>query len=367
MTREVLVLASGREPFAPAWTLPRLLHRSGLVVDVVTTPSRHLRSRHYLRELHVLPDPTSVVREGLARTRDPNRYGWVIAANDGMLFELGRGTAFADDDRLRLAPVVDRRHLVQLDSKAALSLALAAHGIPTPDFRVVADSGEAVAAAEELGYPVMVKGDSGGGGAAVRFADDADAVVEGFRRIDQSVVVVQRWLAGVNVDVSAVFFDGVPVHFTYARVLSSQRGLGPSRLRCYTPTQSQPGVLSELRALGRALGLHGFTNISAIEAGDGSGRRWYYEADARPNVWCTAGAEVGDDPVVRLRNWLELGRNTVAEPTCVRPRAEHVAAHLRRSPRRDLLLNRNGPWRDFDLRDPDSRRIAAWTLLRGPT
>ena len=46
---------------------------------------------------------------------------------------------------------------------------------------IVADAGEAVSIARDIGYPVMIKASAGGGGKGMRIAHDASEVEEGFR------------------------------------------------------------------------------------------------------------------------------------------------------------------------------------------
>jgi hypothetical protein len=60
----------------------------------------------------------------------------------------------------------------------------ARHGVPlAPGTGLLQDEDEAVAAAREIGYPVMLKATAGGGGIGMRVCEDDDAVRQGFATV----------------------------------------------------------------------------------------------------------------------------------------------------------------------------------------
>lgn len=130
--------------------------------------------------------------------------------------------------------------------------ALAAHGAPVAPLRVVAGAEEAVAAAVELGYPVVLKADSASlshkterGGVIVGIADEG-ALREGFQRLEEAgladEVLVQAAVSGhrellltVRRDpvvglVLVVGFGGVLTE-AIGRVAIALPPLGPEALR----------------------------------------------------------------------------------------------------------------------------------------
>jgi propionyl-CoA carboxylase alpha chain len=69
------------------------------------------------------------------------------------------------------------------DKIAAKNAAAAAKVSTVPGhLGVIADAAQAVAIAQEIGYPVMIKASAGGGGKGMRIAHDASEVAEGFAR-----------------------------------------------------------------------------------------------------------------------------------------------------------------------------------------
>ena len=124
-------------------------------------------------------------------------YLWRSSEDNRLLYETPTLTA-ADDgsiDRAGAAAVIDavrrdgRTLLTEVESKAVL----AAYGIPITETRIARTADEAIAAAGELGYPVVVKlyshtisHKTDVGGVLLNLVDD-DAVRDAFARIEASV------------------------------------------------------------------------------------------------------------------------------------------------------------------------------------
>jgi len=74
------------------------------------------------------------------------------------------------------------------------------HGVPlAPGTDLLTDAGAAVAAAEVIGYPVILKATAGGGGIGMRVCEDAPAVAEAFGGVVR--------LAGANFSDGGVFLE----------------------------------------------------------------------------------------------------------------------------------------------------------------
>ncbi len=75
-----------------------------------------------------------------------------------------------------------------------------AHGVPlAPGTDLLADAQTARAAAERIGFPVILKATAGGGGIGMRVCEDADAVAEAFAGVAR--------LAGANFSDTGVFLE----------------------------------------------------------------------------------------------------------------------------------------------------------------
>ncbi len=355
---EALVVGGSAEHF---WALAHMLSRAGFAVDVVTASPLPALSRFTRKAVTLDPDAcVAEYADALIRAR-ATPYDWIILTDDEILAEaaaLERRTG----KRSLLMPLrrgQDRGHIY---SKIGLSRALTAAGIRTPDYRVVRRREEAIAAAGEIGYPVFLKRDASHGGEGVcecRCENDLAA----WRFAGDQPLLIQKAVAGAELDLSAIYFDGRLVHFSYSLFESTERRFGPYNLRRYRSlAQVDPAVFDEIAALGQALGAHGIANITAIEAADGSGR-FYIEADMRPNVWIDYASYIGEDPAARIRAWFAHGT------TLTKENAGNAAAGSagRRIPFFlrlrffELAFNRYGVWAFIPTAD---RPLLAALLLR---
>lgn len=346
------------------WALPFLLSRAGFAVDMIATPAI-LRASRFVRRFEHAASSEMLARRARDRV-ETQPYDWVIAADDDALTALA-AIAWREDARPRHLPVWRDICLRHLGSKIGLSRVLSAGGIRTPAFAVAHDCREAIAAARDLGYPVMLKIDRSSGGTGV-FACEDDAQIQSQASLfARGPLLVQKRIAGRELDLSAVFFDGVLVHFTYAAYERTQSPLGPSVVRLYHPTAGVPSaIFDELTVLGRVLGAGGFVNISCIDADDGSGRQ-YFEADMRPTVWVDHSRFYGEDLAPRLRDWFDRGVGLA----CGGWDAESVPApvvlpYFLRMRVFELLVNRYRVWDYMAWEDAGLVRRLLLRRLLGP-
>lgn len=343
-------LAVGRS-VVTTWPVPYLLTRAGFSVDVITT-SRLLRLSKFARSVLIVDAQRSIAdfTDSVVRNRS-KPYDFVVIADDPTLaefVELERRSG-RQSNLLPLMPGASRDHLF---SKIGLSRILAASGIRTPPFDVAANADHAVSIADQLGYPVFVKVDSSAAGQGVHEHHDATSITAR-REVFDRPVLVQKAIIGKERAISAIFLEGKVVYFDYAVDVRRQGRFGPSILRTFDPpTPVDCLVLGELSALGRALGAHGFANISCIDAADGSGR-YYFEADMRPNVWADFGLYFGEDAAARIQGWF-ANRICLTSESVVATGASRTTLtipHFWRVTPFELATNRYGVWRFIPLAD----------------
>lgn len=216
-------------------------------------------------------------------------------------------------------------------SKAYQVSLLAGLGLPHPRSRAVHRPSQAVAAAREIGYPLVVKPNVGGSGAGiVRFDDPAAleaAVAEG--RLDlglDGTGLVQELLepeAGRIVRVEVL--DG---RFLYAIRVYAPAGSynlcpadvcqdvdGTELLRGACPADAprnalrvegwEPpaGVVADVERIAAAAGIQVGGVEYLVDARDGGIR--YYDVNALSNFVADAPRVVGLDPFARMVDWLE--------------------------------------------------------------
>lgn len=346
---EALIIASATRN---AWAIPFLLSRAGFCVDVVTT-ARVLHLSKFTRDVYTV-GPTQTVAEFAyehirARARP---YDWVIATEDTTLGALA-ALAWPPEIRPKHSPISTDKALAHVYSKTGLSRALSAAGIKTPPFRVARTPATALVAAREIGYPVLIKVDASAGGEGVyECGGDAD-LVSRWHVFDAGPVLIQRKIQGVTLDLSAIYFEGELVHFSYSRIERTLGPFGPTLVRSYYPSPLvEPEVFAELTALGPALGADGFVNIGCIDAADRSGR-YYFEADMRPNVWADFSVFYGEDAAPRIRTWFSDRTRLTKENAAPidSARAPVTIPYFLRLGLLELLTNRYRVWEFIPFAD----------------
>lgn len=326
-----------------AWALPSLLVRAGFVVDAITSNSC-LKYSKFIRNCTVVHRDQSLLCEIVRHLKQ--QYDWIIITEDGVLEEV-LNSKLSLEEKLKILPVQRVENFCHLYSKIGLSKVLAAAGVNTPPFAIAHNREEALVKAEQLGYPVLLKQDSSGGGCGV-VECETPSEIHPFH----TPLLVQKKISGIELDLSAVYLEGELVHFGYAKIEKTSRRFGPSCLRTYRPLSTLgPEIFRELAHIGKALGAHGFTNTTCIQ--DLQGRRFYFEVDMRPNVWVAAPRFFGEDPAVRIREW-RLGHKALTYPVMPKQPSEILIPYFLRIKRYELLLGRYRvwqfiPWDDFKL------------------
>jgi hypothetical protein len=215
-------------------------------------------------------------------------------------------------------------------SKALQLSLLSSLGIPYPKARVIHDPRHAVAAAEGLRYPVVVKPNVGGSGAGiVRFnspaelqaAIDSKSLHLGFDHIGlvqefipargghitRVETLAGRYLYAINVHLTGETFDLCPADIcqtaqgeslgTACVVEGAKAGL---RVEGYTPP---PAVIEAIERIVAAAKI----DVGGIEyvIDDRDGQIYYYDVNALSNFVADAPRVIGFNPFVNLADFLE--------------------------------------------------------------
>jgi hypothetical protein len=331
------------------WAIPGLLARAGIACDVVS-PREILSNSRFINHLYLVTPPQSVTEKAIGIISQHHAdYVWVIVTQDWVLQTIVQST-IPDSIKLKLLPVISPENYEHLYSKIGMVSALQRHGISTPNFRVASTLASAMQVACDIGFPVMLKIDSSGGGMGTYECSSTDEIQKHVAIFDGNPILVQKKIIGKEIDLSAIFIDTRLVYFSYSIFRKVISPFGPSVLRDYMiRAHVNPEIYSELSQIGKALGAHGFANITCIEADH---KRYYFEADMRPNVWADYTSFLGDDPADHIRNWfakklpLQLETRTIYQkPTFVR------IPYFLRLRIWELLFNRYNVWRYIRMDD----------------
>ncbi|MEO6423337.1 MAG: hypothetical protein ABIR84_11855 [Candidatus Nitrotoga sp.] len=121
---------------------------------------------------------------------------------------------------------------------------------------------------------------------------------------------------------------------------------GASALRTYIPiAHLQKDIFDELDLIGKALGANGFVNIACIQA-DHDQKRYFIEADMRPNAWIDFSKYFGDDPAVKINDYYSNGYS-IQYPYPINPAYPDklLLPYFSRIKFWELAINRFGVWK----------------------
>ena len=184
-------------------------------------------------------------------------------------------------------------------------------GLAAPPW-AVADGGEkALAAAERVGYPVLIRPSYVLGGRAMAICDSPDAVRAYLQRErPEGALLVDRFLENaVELDVDALS-DGTDCWTAAVMEHVEAAGVHSGDSACVLPAQSAgPGLVAELEeqtaALARGLGVVGLLNVQFAVLRDGS--VYVIEANPRASRTVPFVAKATGVPLVRHAVRLMLG------------------------------------------------------------
>lgn len=275
-------------------------------------------------------------------------YDVVILGGDDCIAEI-LDSDLTDEIKLKLLPVQATENFIHLYSKCGLSKVLQGSSVPTPAFAICNGPDELITAADQVGYPLFMKVDRSGGGDDVYECQSAQELMHKALNLPYPLLL-QKKIAGKTVDLTSFYQNGKLVSFSYALFHKSIRGkFGPSSVRRYTQIGALPAqICKELNALGQILGANGFANVTCIECAS-TGKRYYIEADMRPNVWVDYGKYVGNDAAAYFKDYFEDGM-VMSELPKVNSQLpiSRLVPFVARLSIGEILFNRYSAWEFFD-------------------
>ncbi len=202
-------------------------------------------------------------------------------------------------------------------------------GLKAPPWAVANGGEEALAAAERVGYPVLIRPSYVLGGRAMAICDSPEAVRAYIaRERPEGVLLVDRFLENaVELDVDALS-DGEECWTAAVMEHVEAAGVHSGDSACVLPAQSAgPGLIAELEeqtaALARGLGVVGLLNVQFAVLRDGS--IYVIEANPRASRTIPFVAKATGVPLVRHAVRLMLGASLAELGLPVAAPQRHVA------------------------------------------
>ena len=332
------------------WPLPGLLARADFYIDVISH-AKILEKSRFIRSFFKISSDESFLKQAI-HLLDKKSYDWIIITDESYLLEI-LSADIPDHLKNKLLPVLSPDYFPHLGSKIGLAEILSNANILTPKYRIVRNFKETTEAADTLGYPFLLKVDASSGGAGVYTCTNEHDIHQLQNLFDQEhALLAQEKISGKELDLSALFFEGKLIHFHYDFFVKTCGHYGPSFLRDYYPLESiEQEVFFELQRLGKSLGAHGFANITCIETIDK--KRYYFEADMRPNVWVDFTYFINDDVAKRIKLWFKTKETLAINEIIIHPllyKPTSIPYFLRLSTL-DLILNRYRVWKFIPYHD----------------
>ena len=315
--------------------LPRYLSRAGARVSALTSPGFGLAASSFVTERFSTEEGAAKTLESLRRHLETAaRYDWIVLADDELL-DLAverRGEPWLNG----LFPMRsnDPDAALALISKAAFSRAMSACGVPMPQGRLAAGAAQILAAASDVGFPVIIKPNRGSGGVGIVSANSR-AELAAPAESTRGEYLVERRLEG-RVGGTAVLFDrGAPAWWSsFFKVGVWPEPYGPS---CRRLAFEPAGLEALLERLGPALGLHGLFGMDWILTPEQE--LFVIELNGRPIPLIEASLQVAQNFPDALRDFL-AGRRTVRRPP---PVGDAPLCHV--MPQSFLLACSHRDWR----------------------
>ena len=261
--------------------LPRLLVEAGATVTSLSPGPLGL-SRDLSERLRLAREP-DVAAAQLLSLLGRRRFDWVFVADELLLRALvERRDSSAPADWLAVDPS-DSRAVEFLLSKHAFVERANSLGIPVPASRFASSSAEAALRANEVGYPVVVKGDRGFGGLEVRIARDETELT----RISRGFlaryprVLLQRFIAGTRVSACALYDKGqLNAYKIYRAECTYPDAHSASTVHEFF---SHASIEETLRKLGGATRFHGMAGVDFMHESE-TGALFAIEVNPRPTI-----------------------------------------------------------------------------------
>lgn len=258
---------------------------------------------------------------------------------DGAVVQFGGQTAIKLTEALREMGVpifgTSAENVDAAEDRELFDAILEECGIPRPKGQTVFTTEEALAAANELGYPVLVRPSYVLGGQGMQIAINDEDIVEFMsvinRHVQEHPILVDKYLMGKEVEVDAVcdgeeiLIPGIMEHIERAGIHSGDS------ISVYPAQSIKPEVQDVLvdytRKLARSLHVIGLINIQFIVYND---EVFVIEVNPRSSRTVPYISKVTGIPIVKLASQVILGKKLkdLGYETGLAKKADYIAIKM---------------------------------------
>lgn len=289
--------------FSPGWLgaarLPGALTQAGFSVASYCHPESYLSRTRYNEYAYTAPTTGSAFPGLAAAVREYGPVLLIPACDLAVRFfhnimdadAAGQVPAqFADVVKLVSDSLGDPAFHRAMLSKIETDAAVSELGLRVPKKALIHRLEDALAFGEECGYPVVLKGEYGSAGNAVRICADAAEVTTAHASLaegDESRrILAQQYIDGIAASQATVAWSGEVLEtVTLQKLFTHPAPMGPSSvLRCVDNAEAEQAV----RALLGKSGYSGFGGAGFIIE-HGTGAAYFIEFNPRPTPPCLVG------------------------------------------------------------------------------
>ncbi|HEX2540975.1 MAG TPA: hypothetical protein VHM00_07815 [Caldimonas sp.] len=263
-----------------------------------------------MRRLLVDGGVRSVRRRLRSLLLDPSeKFDWVILGDEDIVLEVAE---FTDKPWAANCFPVPPMGVAQsmMCHKTEFISACRTHGIAVPESRVCGDAKAALTAADELGFPLLMKADFGASGSTVWRLQSTSDLLETMPRAAGRPFVLQAIVRGAAGVTEMLCARGTPL----AIVSSLMRGIdpepfGPASSRLYRKNVAAEAVAVRLAKL---TGFHGFCGFDWVQEESGERRLHAIDFHARPTLGFHMAAVAGVDFAAAAHHLVQGGTDAIA-------------------------------------------------------
>ena len=242
----------------------RSLRRKGIVVGLASHDSEAMSfSSRYAEKKHIYTTPSvdeDMFIEDLVSVLKNEGYDYIIPTNDITLMAVS--SRRKELEPYVKVPLASHQAIEACDDKTKTIRLAEENGIPCPKTRFIEGPDDLLDAADEVGFPLVIKPRRGQGGKGIAFVSSKDELEDSYSKTVKNYgpAMIQEFIKGEKYLLAALLnSEHTPRRASVHRVIRNIGGL-----TIYGKTASQPKIVDHGLKLLSAAGLYGMVEADYI-------------------------------------------------------------------------------------------------------
>jgi len=267
--------------------LAEAVFNSGYRVEFVSTAWAYANVLPWLHVRQVESFDPAALADVIRSYSENDRVRWIIPLFEDTIWAIRKLLP----NSVKVFSPLSEENTARLLSKQSMGRFAAGLGVTVPREFAVDSLNEAMAASHSLGFPCVLKGEAGCGGAQVAICRDNEELSQGWARLATKNPSLQQFIDGNPWAAGGFFLKGQPIRVhLYEKLEQSPPRIGPpTRIRHDSPSELREALF----LIARTMEWTGFLQVDFIRAADG--QFFFLEINPRPWGSMTAANVVGAD------------------------------------------------------------------------